>query len=132
MVHSARIGLNNRTMPTERTIRGESDADGHWSVWFTDAPQTAFGGPSPIEALTRLFATLDPPIDFRDLQPLTDWPLTVPWFFEVAVGFDLCQDCNGSGQYIGFQAVEPCGTCQGCGRLRLQQHVDTDGESDRS
>lgn len=113
---------SNTAMPAKRIIRGESDADGHWSVWFTDAPQTAFGGPSPLEALARLFATLDPPIDFRDIQPLTDWPSTIPGFFEVSLGSNPCPDCNGSGRYVGFQAVEQCVRCQGRGRVRLQSN----------
>lgn len=120
MVNAARIGSNSWIMPTGRIICGESDANGHWYVWFIDAPQTSFGGPSPLEALTRLFATLDPPIDFLDVQPLTDWPSTIPGFFEVAVGSEVCPDCSGSGQYVGLQAVELCARCQGRGRVRLQ------------
>jgi hypothetical protein len=29
---------------------------GHWTAWALSAPQTAFGGPSPGEALDRLLA----------------------------------------------------------------------------
>ena len=114
-------------MPTERIIHGNRDASGHWLAWFAESPQIAFGGESAIEAISRILATMQPPCDLQDIWPLTDLQLLVSGRFEFAVGSAPCPDCGGSGKYVGFQAVEPCGACEGRGRVRLQQ----DGESAR-
>ena len=111
-------------MPTERIIHGERDHTGHWTAWFADIPQTAFGGGSAIEALSRIVATMHPPCDLQDIWPLTDLQLLVSGRFEFAVGSACCPQCNGSGRYVGFQAVEPCGACEGRGRVRLQRVVE--------
>lgn len=29
---------------------------GHWSAWFEDSPQVAYGGDTPVEAVQRLFS----------------------------------------------------------------------------
>ena len=100
-------------MPTERIIHGERDDDGHWAAWFADAPQITFGGRTTAEAISRLLRTLRDPDLY--MWPLSDHAAVKAGTFAIAVGSALCPDCNGFGQYIGFQAVEPCG------RVRLQQ-----------
>jgi len=104
-------------MPTERNIHGERD-DGHWTVWFTDTPQTAFGGGSSAEALSRL-VRMTPEIYSR-MRPISDRKTVEAGAFEFALDFELstCPDCGGSGKYTGLIAVEPRGQCQGRGRVR--------------
>ena len=113
-------------MQSERVIHGKRDVSGHWTCWFADSPQTPFGGGSAVEAISRTLATMQPPCDLQDVWPLTDLQLLVSGRFEFAVGSAPCQDCNGSGQYVGFQAVEPCEACEGRGRVRLQQDLAND------
>lgn len=122
--------MQTEIMDHERIIHGSRDASGRWSVRFADTPHVSYGGRTSAEAISRLLQTL------RDsdvyMWPLSDHAAVEAGSFAIAVGSAPCPDCNGSGQYVGFQAVEPCRTCQGCGRVRLKQVVATDAETDRS
>lgn len=65
--------------------------DGHWTAWFVDTPETAFGGetePAAVQALLRS--------ETRPGSP--------------------CGACGGSGKYRGLHEVQPCQECAGTGR----------------
>ena len=85
---------------------------GHWSAWRKDDPATALGGSDPAMAVKRLCNTLD--LNFKLIA--ADHAGCRTDHLEFVVG-DPCPDCGGSGRYIGLNAVEDCGTCEGVGRV---------------
>ena len=57
-----RILRRLRLMPTGRII--VECLHGHWSAWFEELPQIAFGGATPAEAVDRLAGFVLPVIDW--------------------------------------------------------------------
>lgn len=121
--------MKTEFMHHERIIHGSCDASGHWSARFADVPQVSYGGRTTAEAISRLLQTLRDPDLY--MWPLSDHAAVDAGTFAIAVGSAPCPDCNGSGRYVGFQAVEPCGTCEGRGRVRLQPVVESCGSEPR-
>ena len=87
---------------------------GHWSAWFIDSPETAFGGEWPADAIERLVATV-PELDAEkivaDHEQSTDTRLVF-----VIEEPGVCPECGGSGEYVGLDVKETCRTCGGSGR----------------
>ena len=87
--------------------------DNHWSAYFADSPETAFGGEWPAEAIQRLAATV-PGLDVENIT--ADHERSSDGRLVFVLG-KVCSDCGGSGEYVGFNSVEKCGVCGGSGRV---------------
>ena len=85
----------------------------HWSAWFEDSPETAFGGEWPADAIERLVATA-PGLDVERITADHEQSSDDRLVFVLA---DVCPACGGSGEYVGLNAVETCGVCGGSGKV---------------
>lgn len=85
----------------------------HWTAWFTNQPETAYDGASPLRAVVRLLDHT-PGVDARSLVP--DSSRTRDGHLEFVLNRE-CPDCRGTGEYIGLCEVSPCKTCGGSGRV---------------
>ncbi|TWU06979.1 hypothetical protein CA54_53830 [Symmachiella macrocystis] len=83
----------------------------HWSAWFDENPTLAFAGESLSEAVDGLLeiAQLDSATLNVDLSQCNKG--------EVVFIHDgkTCQDCDGTGRYIGLYKVAKCDACGGSG-----------------
>jgi len=83
----------------------------HWSAWVEGTPGLAFGGQSLGEAVEGLLesAGLDPSTLNVDLSKCSK--------AEVVFVHDgkTCQECGGTGKYIGLYKSAECDTCSGGG-----------------
>jgi|GEM_PF-6412727 hypothetical protein len=86
--------------------------EGHWSAWQKSNPETALGGSDAVMAVKRLCTTIG-----LNVQSLAvDRTECRADHLEFVVGTQ-CEDCGGSGQYVGLNTVEVCGACGGSGRV---------------
>ena len=83
----------------------------HWSAWFADSPETAFRGESPESAMERLVATV-PGLDVKNITADHEQSSDDRLVFVLG---EVCSECGGSGEYVGLNAVETCGVCDGSG-----------------
>jgi hypothetical protein len=81
--------------------------------WTAEAGAHAAGGPGPGEALGRLCRVLNVPA--TDILPVQDGTSDRKSF---RLGpTKPCEECRGSGTYVGLKLREPCRMCGGCGRV---------------
>jgi len=83
--------------------------DNHWTAYFADSPETAFGGEWPAEAIQRLVTTV-PDLDFERITADHEQSSDDRLVFVLA---EVCSECGGTGEYVGLNAVEVCGVCGG-------------------
>jgi hypothetical protein len=104
--------------------------DNHWSAYFADSPETAFGGEWPAEAIERLAATV-PGLDVERLTADHEQPSDDRLVFVLELG--VCLECSGSGEYAGLSAVEVCGAVVGAegrdGNILFHSNGRTAGEA---
>ena len=81
--------------------------------WTAEAGEHAAGGPGPGAALRRLCRALG--VAEGDVLALPGATVDRQRFHLGPTG--TCRDCRGTGSYVGFRDVEPCGTCGGEGRV---------------
>jgi DnaJ-class molecular chaperone len=80
--------------------------EGYWSALQKSHPETALGGSDAEVAVKRRCTTIG--VNTVDRTECRADHL------EFVVG-KPCSDCGGSGQYVGLNTVEACGTCAGSG-----------------
>ena len=88
--------------------------DNHWSAYFADCPETAFGGEWPAEAIQRLAATV-PGLDVANIT--ADHERSSADRLVFVLGSGVCPECGGSGEYVGLNVTETCGACGGSGEV---------------
>lgn len=91
--------------------------NGHWSAWFSDAPESAYGGEWPADAIRALLWAhpergVIPEQITSDDDALRDGHLE----FLLSTSLPPCPDCGGSGRYVGLNSVDVCRACHGSGR----------------
>jgi hypothetical protein len=84
----------NKQYPTSSATR----LHGHWTAWFADSPETAFGGEWPAEAIQRLVATV-PGLDVERLTADHEQSLDDRLVFVLADS-EVCSECGGSGEVV--------------------------------
>src|SRR5205814_1953872 len=90
---------------------------GQWVAYFVASPKTAFGGNLPFVAVRRLLEGTGADADTYQLireddrEPVDVPALLLTWE-PPEILFD-CQECGGTGQYVGLKEVEPCRVCGG-------------------
>ncbi len=84
---------------------------GQWRAWFPESPQASSGGTSLKGAMGQLLR--DNGLDAANLHLQYHGASARRHVFR----FEnvICQDCRGTGKYVGFQAVEDCKACSGRG-----------------
>ena len=88
----------------------------HWVAWFDDAPESAYGGRRPIDAIDALLsAHPERGVALNQVFALHEAVRVDHLEFLVSAA-ETCPECKGSGQYVGLQAVETCQSCGGNGR----------------
>lgn len=101
----------DRRMFATRIIIGE--CHGQWYASFDDESNRAYGGDDAATALRRLLlASPHRPVDVdRLIRDAESRPGRIVFVIPAAT----CQECGGSGRYVGLQAVEACRRCGGSG-----------------
>lgn len=99
------------------TIVAQFDPNaGQWVAYFRDTPQVAFGGNLPMVSVRRLLegteasaATYELQRDIGRSEGLFIGSLT--WDPpEILIS---CEECRGTGQYVGLIETGPCKACGG-------------------
>lgn len=89
----------------------------HWVAWFDDAPESAYGGLRPVDAIDALLSAHPERGVVRSQVFALHEAVRVDHLeFLVSAATETCPECKGSGRYVGLQAVEQCRTCGGSGR----------------
>jgi hypothetical protein len=103
-----------------RIIVEQAAGGTHWTAWFADDPRGSKGGQTTRLALRNLLAAHPGRIPARYVLQM-DRSRYQPGHFEIVVQTEgesaVCPECNGRGQYVGLNVVEPCAACGGTGRL---------------
>lgn len=109
-----------------RIILEHDAANGDWSAWFADEPHQRHQGPNTRLAMKRLLDAHPDrvPADYRihvdRSQYQTGHFELVLFANDLAPGDgEFCCECHGSGQYVGLNVVEPCGSCGGTGAIAV-------------
>jgi hypothetical protein len=112
------MGWKNQMPRATIVARFNADAN-QWVAHFTNAPQVAFGGALPVQAIRRLLEGMEAELDAYTLR--CDDEVAGNGILLRSVVWDPpellfpCSACGGRGVYVGLQEREPCGACNGRG-----------------
>ncbi len=106
-----------------RIILETAGDDNHWYAWRSGREDHVWDGCTAREALQSLLNT-DPPPDFKIADLIEDTTVHRDGHIECVLASSAsCEDCHGTGKYVGFTVVEACQTCDGTG-LNLAPRID--------
>lgn len=95
--------------------------DARWKCHLDGEPEHSADGPSALASLRRCcrIYAVDPDL-FREVERVAN---RVVFATEggrhnldlILPGLGVCQDCHGTGKYVGLNTVETCQSCGGSG-----------------
>ncbi len=90
---------------------------GHWQAWFDGNPCIAYNGESSMQAIYRVLEGHGTPacdLELRfDQDDGTAALMKATW--RPPALLLRCEDCNGTGEYVGLMRRETCARCAGTG-----------------